>query len=156
MAFRLLKLTVLSATMLTAALAHAALSSASENSAMGSTALSAGVSAVPVSIIAAGSEALGAGVSHVYAVLSQQTTWTVNGITEDGDKTLLTLSDPAGKTQLKMAAPTEQARKTRIALRDTVTAERLGRHSFSLKHGGTVLGVMNNPQGGLSHSKAVR
>lgn len=154
MPFRHLRLAVLSASLLTGALAHANLSDASENSAMGSTALSAGVSAVPVSIIAAGSEALGAGVSRVYTVMSQQTTWTVNGIAEEGDKTVLTLEDPTGKTQLKMAVPTEQARKTRIAMRDTITAERLGQHSFSLKHGSTVLGVLSNPQSGLSHSQA--
>ncbi len=139
------------------AFAHGhSLSEASAMSAGGSVLASAAVVAVPLSLVIGGSQVVGLSIKQVHDSLSVHTQWTVRGITENADRTVLALQSPDQKATLTVAVPTQQARRTRIALNDTITAERLGAHSFALKHQSTTLGVLTNPQAGLSHSSEKR
>ncbi len=131
-------------------------SEASAMSAAGSVMASAAVVAVPLSLVVAGSQVVGLSMKHIHESLTQQTQWTVRGITEQENRTVLALQSADQRTTLTVAVPTQQARRTRIALNDTVTAERLGQHSFALKHQSTTLGVLSNPEAGLSHSREKR
>lgn len=131
-------------------------SEASAASVAGSVLASAAVVALPLSLVVAGSQVVGLSMKQVHDQLSPHTRWTVRGVTEQDGRTVLALQSPDQTATLTVAVPTEQARRTRIALNDTVTAERLGSNSFALKHQSTTLGVLANPQAGLSRSAEKR
>lgn len=122
-------------------------------SVQGSAALSAAVVLVPLSLVVVGSEAGAASLKDLSKTMSTQTQWTVRGMTEQGNRTVLALQSLDQKATLTVAVPTQQVERAHLAMHQTVTAERLGEHSFALKVQGTTLGVLAEPTANLSHSR---
>ncbi len=128
----------------------------SAGSVQGSAALSAAVVLVPLSLVVVGSEAVATGLNDLSKTLSAQTQWTLRGMTVQGDRTVLALQSLDQKATLTVSIPTSQAERAQLRLNQTVTAERLGDHSFALKVPGTTLGVLAEPAAGLSRSREKR
>jgi hypothetical protein len=125
----------------------------SEASVEGSALLVGSVMLVPLSLVVAGSQAVGMSFAQVSTALNAETRWTVTGVTVDGDKTQLTLQSQNKDTLLTVAVPTAQAQKTGIRPFQIVNAKRLGQHSFALEYNNMPLGVIADSNAGLTHSK---
>lgn len=140
----------------TGAFAHAGQPNPSEASVQSGAMLSVGVLFIPMSLVVGGSAVANVSVKQLHQVLSENTRWTVKGMTTQGDRTELVLQSQDGTATLTVSVPTAQFDRARVAMGQTLVAKQLGQQGFALKAGDVTLGVIQTSAADLSHSRVKR
>jgi hypothetical protein len=134
---------------------NAATNGLSDASAAGSLAVGS-VVLLPLSLVVAGSHALGASFEKVSQALSNEPRWNVTHLQPEGDLTRMTLQSPNGVTTLQVAVPTAQIQKANVRVYRVVDARALGKHSYVLECDQIPIGVITDKKVGMAHSKKIK